>query len=302
MRQPSRIPRLLLSLSFLLCAIDMCWAEQQVISLYEGKPSGSETWTYPEKESTKNIFQTRLVYNVSEPSLTVFQPKQPNGTALIICPGGGFHCLSIDSEGHEVAKWFAKKGVTCFVLKYRLVECKTNDPGLELLSKVNWPEEEVTEIVTLATADGLTAIEHVRRNAKELSIDPQRIGMIGFSAGGTLAVSVAYNGTSDTRPDFLAPIYAKYDWVVDRSEVPDDLPPIFLLAATDDQLGLAADSVEIYQKWLAAKKPAELHLYAQGGHGFGMRKQKFPSDRWIELFATWMESRGLMDSSLASSE
>ena len=287
--------RSILPLCFLLLLIGLSQAEQRIIPLYEGKPPGSESWTYQEQESKENVFQTRLIYNVTEPSLTVLSPSNPNGTSLIVCPGGGFHCLSIDSEGLEVAQWLVEKGVTCFVLKYRLVECKTNDPGLELLTKGEWPKEEVEAIVKLATADGLRAIEYVRSNAEELGVDPQRIGIIGFSAGGTLAVSAALTCTTKSRPNFIAPIYAKYDWALNQSQVPSDAPPIFLLAATDDQLGLAADSVQIYQDWLAAKKPAELHLYADGGHGFGMRRQNLPSDRWIELFAAWMKTRGLID-------
>ena len=118
---------------------------------------------------------------------------------------------------------------------------------------------------------------------------------MGFSAGGTLAVSVAYSCEGESRPDFLAPIYAQYDWALKKQVVPQDAPPIFLLAATNDQLGLAQHSVRIYQDWIAAKKSAELHLYAQGGHGFGMRTQSLPTDRWIELFADWMQVQGLVE-------
>ena len=283
----------------MLALICTTWgfAEQRVIELYDGTPPGSETWTQSEQENVKNIWQTRLIYNVVEPKMTLFKPEDANGTSIIICPGGGFHCLSIDSEGNDVARWLASKGITCFVLRYRLVECKTDNPILELLRKGHWPEKEIEAIVRLATADGQKAIQYVRSHAEELQLDPQRIGMIGFSAGGTLAVSVAFESDDESRPDFLASIYGQYDWALTRPEVPATAPPIFVLAASNDQLGLAAHSVRIYEDWTAAQKRAELHLYAQGGHGFGMRKQNLPSDDWPELFHAWLQDQDLVPES-----
>jgi acetyl esterase/lipase len=125
-------------------------------------------------------------------------------------------------------------------------------------------------------------------------VNPQRIGIIGFSAGGTVAASVAYNYTPETRPDFAAPIYLAYNWTVKDKGVPSDAPPLFVLAATDDPLRLAPHSVDLYRDWTAAKKPAELHLYSKGGHGFGMRKQNLPVDGWIESFSDWLEVQGLL--------
>ena len=122
-------------LGFSLLAGSTSAAQDRIITLYDGLPPGSENWSYQEKESLKNMFQTRLIYNVTQPTLAVFTPSQPNGTAVIICPGGGFHCLAMDSEGYDVAKWLVEKGVTCFVLKYRTVECKTEHPAMELLYK-----------------------------------------------------------------------------------------------------------------------------------------------------------------------
>ena len=142
-------------------------------------------------------------------------------------------------------------------------------------------------------ADGLAAIEYVRQHTADYGIDPKRIGIIGFSAGGTVAASVAFNYTPATRPDFVAPIYLSYDWTI-KTTVPTDAPPLFALAATDDQLGLAPHSVRLYNDWTAAGKSAELHLYSQGGHGFGMRTQNLPSDRWIALFGDWLDVQGLL--------
>jgi acetyl esterase/lipase len=271
-------------------------AQDKVVPLYPGAAPGSEDCKHHEKENRTNLWQTRVVFNVVKPTLTVFSSELPNanGTALVICPGGGFYALSIDSEGFDVARWLAAKGLTCFVLKYRLVECKTDDPTTEIMTKwgANF-EESVAPIIKLAMADGIAAVGYVRRHAKEYGIKPDRIGIMGFSAGGTVAGSVAYNYSAETRPDFVAPIYLQYEWVPKSGGVPADAPPMFIAAASDDQLGLASHSVSLYQNWTAAKKPAELHLFAKGGHGFGMRKQNIPTDHWIERFYEWLEVQGL---------
>jgi acetyl esterase/lipase len=183
------------------------------------------------------------------------------------------------------------KGMTCFVLKYRLVQCQTDDPTRELMTRGKL-DDVVAPIVKLALADGNAAIGHVRQHAKEYGVNPERIGIMGFSAGGTVAASVAFNYTPETRPDFAAPIYLAYSWTLKAGGVPPDGPPLFILAASDDPLGLAPQSVALYQDWTAARKPAELHLFAKGGHGFGMRKQNLPTDRWIERFADWLDAQG----------
>ncbi|MBK7871762.1 MAG: alpha/beta hydrolase [Saprospiraceae bacterium] len=271
------------------------FAQEKVIRLYEGAAPGSENWKHQEKENNNNMWRTRIVYNVVNPTLTVFEPAPgtANGTAVVICPGGGFHALSIDSEGFDVARWLAKKGITSFVLKYRLVEIKTSDPVGEIMTKGPKMEQDVKPIVPMAMADGLAAMEYVRKNAKNYNINTNRIGIMGFSAGGTVTTSVAMNYTAASRPDFVAPIYLAYDWVPNKN-VPSDAPPIFILAATDDMLGLAPNSVQLYNDWTKAQKTAELHLYAKGGHGFGMRTQNLPSDRWIQLFADWLDVQGFM--------
>ncbi len=270
-------------------------AQNQVVRLYEGKAPGSESWSHSEKESRQNNWNTRVVFNVADPTLTVFKPDpdKANGTAVVICPGGAFFALSIDSEGNDVARWLVEKGVTCFVLKYRLVECKTDDPTTEVGTR--GPLDQVVKpIVPLAMADGLAAIAHVRRHAASYGVKPDRIGIVGFSAGGTVTSSVAMNYTKESRPDFAAPIYLAYSWTIKDKGVPADAPPLFALAATDDQLQLAPHSVQIYQDWVKAGKTAELHLYSKGGHGFGMRKQNLPSDHWIQLFADWLDVQGLL--------
>jgi acetyl esterase/lipase len=270
-------------------------AQEKVVRLYEGPAPGSEDWKQDEKENRTNLWQTRVVFNVANPTLTVFpaDPSKANGTAVVICPGGAFFALSIDSEGFDVARWLAAKGVACFVLKYRLVECKTDDPTRELMARGKL-DDIVAPIVKLAMADANAAIGHVRKHAKEYGVNPDRIGIMGFSAGGTVTASVAFNYSPDTRPNFVAPIYLAYSSTIKPGGVPADAPPIFILAATDDPLGLAPQSVALYQDWTAAKKPAELHLYSKGGHGFGMRKQDLPTDHWVERFADWLEVQGLL--------
>lgn len=270
---------------------------QKIINL---NATGSESWNWQEKEFFSPIFNTEIVYNVTHPTLTVFRPDSvpANGTAVIICPGGGFHTLSINSEGVDVAKWLNKKGVTCFVLKYRLVHSLTDDPVKELMAGMSDRkkfDEDNASVVPLAITDAREAITYVRRHADELGILQNRIGIIGFSAGGTLAESAVFNYTSDNRPDFVAPIYA-YVPPDQNMDVAKDAPPMFLAAASDDQLHLVPGSLTLYNKWLAADKSVELHLYAKGGHGFGMHKQHLTSDTWIERFGDWLNQQGLLKS------
>ena len=274
-------------------------AQQKVIQLYSGPAPGSENWNWDEKVNEKNMWNTKVVYNVSHPTLTVFIPDASvaNGTAVIICPGGAFHALSINSEGFDVASWLVKKGIVCFVLKYRLAHSLTDDPVKEVMDKSGKKEfnDENAAVIPLEIADGRTAIVYVRKHASEYRISPDRIGIIGFSAGGTVTASTAYNYTAENRPDFVAPIYAYMPEFL-QSTVPNDAPPMFLAAATDDQLGLAPHSVDLYNKWVAAKHSAELHLYAKGGHGFGMRTQNIPTDTWIDRFADWLNAQGFLKS------
>jgi acetyl esterase/lipase len=283
-------------LAVLLVAAGVASA-QKVIRLYDGDAPGSENWKQPEKEYFSKAWNTQVVTNVTVPTLTVYSPDPgtANGTAVIICPGGGFRALSINSEGIDVAKWLTARGVTAFVLKYRLYP--TGEDGttefMARLTNLKKMDEENAIVVPLAVADATAAVTLVRKRASEFGVSPTRIGLMGFSAGGTLTAAVSFGYTAESRPDFVAPIYA-YMGAVKTSDVPKDAPPMFIAAASDDQLGLAPDSVHLYEKWLAAKKPVELHMYAKGGHGFGMRKQNLPSDHWIESLGDWLKFQGLL--------
>ena len=272
-------------------------AQQKVIQLYDGPAPGSESWTWNEAENDKNAWQTKVVYNVRQPTLTVFTPDadKANGTAVIIAPGGAFHALSINSEGYDVASWLVKKGITCFVLKYRLAHSLTTDPVAEVMAK--WGKKEFDEanaaVIPLCIADGKAAIAYVRKHAAEYSIAPNRIGIMGFSAGGTVTSSSLFNYTKENRPDFAAPVYPYFPKEM-QGEVAADAPPLFITAASNDGLGLAPHSVDLYSKWLSTKHDAELHMYAKGDHGFGMRKQNLPTDSWIERFGEWLDVQGLL--------
>ncbi len=279
--------RIFVSLVFLVSLA----AAQDVIPLYAGTPPGSSPETYPEKTYFSSVWNTEVVTNVTKPILTVYKPsaESRNGTGVVICPGGGFMALSINSEGIDVAKYLTARGVTAFVLKYRLAHTGEDATKEFMALYADRPKfmETVGKVIPLAVADGLAAMTYVRQHASEWGVSPDRIGIIGFSAGGRVTGGVAFNYSPDSRPAFVAPIYAGGEWK--DLAVPADAPPMFIAAATDDSLGLAPVSIALYEKWTGAKKPAELHMYAKGGHGFGMKKQNLPTDHWIDRFADWLE-------------
>lgn len=291
--------KLLLFLLILIVSNFSLHAQQQVIALYNGAAPGSENWNWDEKfqDSSKNMFRTNIVYDVSKPTLTVYapDPSVANGTAIVICPGGGFHLLSINTEGIDVANWLVKKGVTCFVLKYRLIHSLTGNPAQDMMDMINNKEssDETNRVIGMAISDGRTAIAYVRQHASEYNISQDKIGIIGFSAGGTVAAASAFNYTADNKPDFVAPIYAFMPDSL-QGNVASDAPPMFLAAASDDQLGLTTHSLSLYNRWFAAKHPVELHLYVRGGHGFGMRVQHIPTDTWIDRFGDWLQIEGFL--------
>ncbi len=152
---------------FLCLAFSPYLMAQKVVQLYENKPKGSENWTWSEQISTQNMFNTEIVYNVSQPTITVYLPPKDiaTGTAVVVAPGGAFHTLSINSEGVDVAKWLNSKGIAAFVLKYRVAHCLTDDPVKETMAKMGdfkALDEENAPIVPLAMADGLAAVKYVR--------------------------------------------------------------------------------------------------------------------------------------------
>jgi dienelactone hydrolase len=263
---------------------------QEVIALkYENNAAVS--YEYPEKQYYSTAWETTVVTNVSEPSLTVFQPTEDkkNGTAVIIAPGGGLYGLSINSEGIDVAQWLVAKGITAFVLKYRLVP--SGEDGTREISELMQRDplelmERVSEVLPFSVQDGLNAVAYVRENAGQFGIDPGKIGFMGFSAGGAVTLGVGYFCNSSNRPDFLAPIYP-WTTAMPVQTPADNAPPMFIVCATNDGLGLATGAVDLYKSYLDREMNAELHMYSRGDHGFGMKVQGMPSDRWIERFYDW---------------
>ena len=256
--------------------------------LLDGSPAPSAE-ARGEQEYFSEIFGTEVVTNVTVPTLTAFlpDPDSATGIGVIIAPGGGYHALSINSEGNDVARWLSGRGIAAFVLRYRLVQ-GGDDVVAELVGKSqDQAGRDMAAVAPLAGADGLAAMRLVRSRSGEFGVDPERIGFMGFSAGGGVTLHVAHHYDAGARPAFVAPIYAAARWL-QGAELPEDAPPAFILAATDDQLGLAKDSITLYERWTKAGKAAELHVYARGGHGFGMRQQEAPSDHWIDRFGDWL--------------
>ena len=269
---------------------------QDVVPLYPGTPPGSTQENYPEKQYFSKVWNTDVVTNVTRPTLTIFKPSPElkNGTAVVICPGGGFMALSIASEGTDLAKYLVAKGVTAFLLKYRLAhtgEDATREFGALFADRPKY-DATLKNVIPLALADGLAAVAYVRQHASEWGISPDRVGIVGFSAGGFVAAGVAVRYTPESRPGFVAVIYGG---LMGNSSVPTDAPPMFIAAATDDDLGLAPASIALYQKWTAAQKSVELHMYAKGGHGFGVRPHNIPTDHWIDRFADWLQLEGFLN-------
>jgi acetyl esterase/lipase len=287
-------------LTILFVCLALSGFAQSVIPLYNGqRPAGSEMLTFPEKLQKNNKGEVVMISGVSMPTLTVFKPETvlANGTAVIICPGGAFRFLSFENEGIEVAQWLVSKGITAFILKYRLVPDKPgiNNTLFQDLQKTNFARIDSVNapFVPLAVADGREAVKYVRQHAAEYGIDPLRIGMMGFSAGGTVTGSVAQTYDAESRPDFVAPIYAYYPAMLGE-KVPADAPPMFLVLASDDPIANA--NTRLYEKWRDAARSVEMHIYAKGGHGFGIQKRGLSTDDWTLRFEEWMTSQGFLKS------
>ncbi len=269
----------------------------EAVSLSSLPASPDMVWKGGERSQTSERDNMRTVSNVSQPTLNVYLPEasKANGTALVIAPGGGFHTLAIGHEGKDVAAWCVENGIAAFVLKYRLVPTGEN-PGAEFAQKLQNGQEEMDKemapYIALAEADGLAAIAYIRNNATKFNVQKNQIGIIGFSAGGTVAAAAGLEYTSgENRPDFFAPIYGALH-VLDINKLPAEPMPLFMAVASDDLFGFQSQSIALYKTWNSAKLPAELHIYEKGNHGFGMRKQGLPSDNWIHSFKIWLADHG----------
>jgi acetyl esterase/lipase len=265
--------------------------EPQVIPLWPSGAPGSEGKTDPEvvTERGKDGVHDRHISRIHNPTLTVYLPPRDKatGAAVVICPGGGHTILAIDHEGYDVARWLNRIGVAGIVLKYRLA--RTPGAGYKV-------EDH-------ALADARRAIRLVRSHGEEWGIDPKRVGLMGFSAGGELTAlastrsEAATAGASDpldrigSRPDFQVLIYP--GGRPESFEVNKDSPPAFLLVAADDRIS-AERTTASFTALRKAGVPAELHVYARGGHGFGMHKLDAPVAQWTTRLQEWMGDRGLL--------
>jgi acetyl esterase/lipase len=281
-----------------------------VIPLWPDGAPGSEDWSQREQETylprPSNVprtalplpFDINIVRNIAQPTLTAYlpEPSVATGTAVVICPGGVFNFLSIELEGTDVARRLSARGVAGLVLKYRVAQTAARDEDF-----IKQVQDRFTDLKglmgllqqtePLAIADGSQAIKVARRRASDWGLVPERIGILGFSSGGVVAVGAAMQQNEGSRPGFAAPIYLAHS--TRHVAVPADAPPLFLLAASDDPMAVGA-SLPLYSAWRAAGRPAELHLYARGGHGFAMQAQGLPTDHWLDRFGDWLTSHGFL--------
>ncbi len=283
--------------SLLLTTITLC--AQEVVTVPH-EVATDVKWEGGEKDYFSSIWETQVVTNVSVPTMQIFKPTPEiaNGTSVIIAPGGGLFAHSIAKEGTDVAKWLNQKGITAFVLKYRLVP--TGEDGVkEVMDSQDEIVPRVKKVLPYSVKDGINAIAYVRKNANSLGIDPTKVGFMGFSAGGAVTFGVIYNTEEAAAPNFIVPVYA-WTSVLEEQELPEEAPPMFMVCAADDPLLLAPANIKLYAQWIDEGHVGELHMYAKGGHGFGMQAQGKPSDQWIDRFYEWSVSEGLTQSKAAN--
>lgn len=242
--------------------------------------------------------------NVSVPTLTVFPPKgEGNGTAVMVVPGGGYRVLAMDLEGSEICDWLTTQGITCALLKYRV-------PA----SGPNWdPDCNCRDIpkVPMALQDAQRAMGLLRARAERWHIDPKRVGVIGFSAGGHVVAGLSTNArrsyapidaadAQPSRPDFAMVMYSGHLWTHKGLGLQKDIkvdaqvPPTFIVQAQDDATDNVRESLAYYQALLDAGVPTELHLFARGGHAFGLRLKDAPVSAWPRLAEHWMQDIGML--------
>jgi acetyl esterase/lipase len=285
----------------LLAATGLRAAEPVVVPLWPGAAPGDTGIAGEELvkmyESAILKGPTKLITNVTKPTLTIYSPPKDwnSGTAMLICPGGGYHNLFWELEGEEVAAWLNAHGMTGIILKYRCPRRAGDVKG---------------EPPFGPQLDAQRAVSLVRSRAAEWGIDPQRIGMVGFSAGGHLALATATSfekrlyepvdaiDTASCRPDFAVCCYSGYlkekEQDTATMRIPEQTPPIFLAHSSDDKISPPEHSIFAYVALKRAGIPAELHIFASGDHDFGVRQNGKPPSSWTELCLKWLTSRGLL--------
>jgi acetyl esterase/lipase len=279
------------------------------LPLWPGAAPGSEHWSIPESITT-SASGDRVITNVRDPSLTVFLPDAAiaTGAAAVIAPGGALRALAFDNEGVELAQWLNERGIAAFVLKYRTLQqdpTAPRGPPPGMPAPGSAPRQELVivngnanpapddtalaEVLELAVADAQAALTLVRRRAAQWRIDPARVGIIGFSAGGGVAVGTALAAKSDASPDFLVSVYGPSLQDVD---VPELAPPLFV-AVGATHFNVTNGCLALFAAWKAAAKPAEIHVYDGVSAGFGMTKRGQPVDGWTDRLYEWLVAREL---------
>ncbi len=266
------------------------------LEVWPGDVPGEKDDVAPENvpPSKNEQSSVKRITNVTRATITVYTPaeKTNTSTAVLICPGGGYNILAFDKEGEEVAAWLNSIGVTGIVLKYRVPRRKDRPKHLGPLQ------------------DAQRAMSLVRANAGKWGIDPQRIGILGFSAGGHLSAAASTNFDKrhydeidevdklSCRPDFTVLVYPAYllegESLAPEIRVGPQTPPTFFVHAGDDRIS-SENSIAMYLALKRAKVPAELHVYAEGGHGFGLRPSKYPCSTWPKRCQQWMSGQGLLE-------
>jgi acetyl esterase/lipase len=252
------------------------------VNVWPGVAPGSEGWTQKEFKVDNTPLGT-VIFNVVTPTLTVYLPEKSKatGTGVIIAPGGAFVALAIDLEANGLARSLQERGIAAFVLKYRIIEKKGEGIPADL---------NMDEAGKYGMADGIQAIKVVRQHAAEWNVSPDRVGIIGFSAGAMVASGALLQQDAAARPDFAAMIYGGPFGRMPA--IPAKLPPMFMAWAQDDTVALGAVE-RFYGALRAAGHRPEAHIYSAGGHGFGTKKQGTTSDHWTEEFYYWLEAQGL---------
>jgi len=245
------------------------------LPLYPGVAPGSENWNYPEK--TAGNAASPQAQNITRPVLLYYPADKTAAvkTAVIVAPGGGFRTLMMSYEGVDVARRLNQMGVDAFVLKYR-----TTYVGTDANPQTG------QDVRAMAGADGQQAVRVVRQHAADFGVLPNRIGMIGYSAGGAVLLSAVY-GPADGRPDFAMPIYAAG---ASSTPPPDHAPPLFIAVAADDQSVGFQGSIDLFGAWRKANVPVELHVFQTGRHGFVTKGGG--ADRYLDRVEEWLKVNG----------
>jgi len=270
-------------------------APAQELPLYTSQPTDTVKGTEP--EVWDRSFGNPVLRNVTKPTITPILPApgKATGAAVIILPGGGFTMLAMDAEGWTIGRWLADHGIAAFVLKYRTTQTPADENALlpslmtSMASLMTAPEQTMAPLAPPAVADGIQALKVVRAGAAKWKIDAARVGMIGFSAGAMATRDVVLSADPSLRPAFFGFVYGPMRDVT----VPTDAPPMFAALALDDPL-FGKQGFGIVSAWHNAGRPAELHAYEQGGHGFGAGKPGTTSTMVLPEFHAWLAARGLL--------